>query len=257
MHVEWVLQETPLWLLLPLLYAAMVLAAWYGGRVHRRVEEEAGEASAKGYVLSGMLGLLALLVAFTFGMALNRYETRRGLVVTEATALNAAYLRTSLLDYPGPLRTLIRQYAEARLEFGLAGGAEAQAAERKSADLQATTWAEAVRVVTPIRQTPLAGFALTPLNEAFNAATARRAAVAARVPTSVLVILILYMLCMALVLGYLVAGTDRRARRGSLALFALFCLALGVILDLDRPVSGTIRVPQGAMTDAIAAMAAN
>jgi hypothetical protein len=255
MATNWVFDNTPPWVVLLLLFGAMALAFEVGGWIHRRAslrpETDSIDKEAEGYVLSGVLGLLALLVAFTFGMALNRFDVRRELVVQEANALGTAYLRTSLLEDPGRLRDLMREYAQARLEFGLTSGAREAAADRKALTLRPIIWAEAVRLVTPSRQTPLPGFVLDPLNEAFDTATARRTALAARLPNDVVLTLGLYLVASAAVLGFAVAGASWRLRIASLALFGLFVMAIGVILDLDEPRRGPVPVPQWAMAETV------
>jgi hypothetical protein len=196
-------------------------------------------------------------VAFSFGMALNRYEARRELVVTEANALGTAYLRTAVLDDPARLRRLMLQYAEARLTYGRIGGGAVKAA-RAAADeadqLRPQIWAEAVRLIAPSRETPLAGFVLSPLDAAFDAASERKAELQARMPLVVLGTLCAYFVAAAAVLGYASAHAEARHRVASFALFGLFTLALGVILDLDRPRGGLIDLPQGAMVDTVAMM---
>jgi hypothetical protein len=97
MAAQWLFESGPLWLSLLVLFLAMGIASAAGAWLHRRTGSNApddADKEAEGYVLSGVLGLLALLVAFTFGMALNRFEMRRDLVVQEASALGVAYLRT-------------------------------------------------------------------------------------------------------------------------------------------------------------------
>lgn len=255
---EQFLRDAPLWLILLLLFLIMGLARELGAWERRREERIARKESSgtdEGYILTAVLGLLALLVAFSFGMALNRYETRRELVVTEANALGAAYLRTAVLDDPGKLRGLMLRYAQDRLAYGEVGPG-AQAAERDAELLQPQIWAEAVRLVAPSRETPLAGFVLTPLDQAFDAAAARKAELHARMPLVVLATLSVYFIAAAAVLGYAFSRAQARHRVASFALFGLFVLALGVILDLDRPREGLIELPQGAMVDTVAMMRA-
>jgi hypothetical protein len=256
MTVERFFRDAPLWLILLLLFVVMGLAREFGAWARRRegqVARKEGAAIDEGYILSAVLGLLALLVAFSFGMALNRYESRRAMVVTEANAIGAAYLRTALLDDPAKLRSLLLRYAQARLAYGQAAKA-AQAAEIEADQLQPQIWAEAVRQVAPARQTPLAGFVLSPLDQAFDAASARKAELEARMPLVVLATLSVYFVAAAAVLGYASARAEARHRVASFALFGLFTLALGVILDLDRPREGLIDLPQGAMSDTVAMM---
>ena len=88
--------------------AVMLIAAGAGHLIRKAQERrspkkvrESGESVAQeGYLLGSMLGLLGLLLAFSFGMVLNRYETRRELVTSEANAIGTAYLRAQLLDEP-------------------------------------------------------------------------------------------------------------------------------------------------------------
>jgi hypothetical protein len=256
MTAERFFREAPLWSILLLLFLVMGVARELGAwarRVEGRIPRKEGGATDEGYILSAVLGLLALLVAFSFGMALNRYEKRRELVVTEANAIEAAYQRSALLDDPAALRGLMLQYAQARLEYGEVGG-EAPAAEREADRLRPQVWAEAVRQVAPSRDTPLAGFILAPLDEAFDTASERKAELQARMPLVVLVTLSVYFAAAAAVLGYASERAQARHRVASFALFGLFILALGVILDLDRPNGGLIHLPQGAMADTVAMM---
>jgi hypothetical protein len=256
MTAERFFKEAPLWSILLSLFLVMGLAREVGAWARRRegrVARGEGGATDEGYILTAVLGLLALLVAFSFGMALNRFEARRELVVTEANALGSAYDRTALLADPAKLRRLLLQYAEARLAYGEVG-AGAKAAELEADRLRPQVWAEAVRQIAPSRETPLAGFLLSPLDAAFDAASARKAELQARMPFVVLGVLAVYFVAAAAVLGYASARAEARHRIASFALFALFTLALGVILDLDRPREGLIDLPQGAMLDTVALM---
>lgn len=252
------LQDAPLGAALLALFLAMAIAREAGACAHRwlapiadGVDQSGGD---EGYILSAVLGLLALLVAFTFGLALDRHEARRALVVTEADALGTAYLRADLLDGPDRLQALLRVYGEARLTYGQTSGETQAAADRRAVVLQTRIWREAVAQVWPARQTTLAPLVLQPLNDLFDTATTRRAALDARLPDIVLSTLALYVVVSAAFIGYAVTGAGGRHRIASLALFGLLCLAMGVILDLDRPREGVIRVPQAAMADTLAEM---
>ena len=66
-----------------------------------------------------MLGLLALMLAFTFSMALSRFEARRDAVLNEANAIGTTALRARLLPEPQRSETLklLREYVHIRLEI--------------------------------------------------------------------------------------------------------------------------------------------
>lgn len=255
--IERFAHETPIWAimlgLLLLMAAAWQIGAWVYQR-HARLLGDDDEIGGLGQVLTSVLGLLALLVAFTFGLALNRYETRRELVVAEANALGTAYLRTTLLEQPDRVRVLLRAYAAERIRYGSTSGRPQVEARARALRLQEAIWTEANAQLRPVRGTSTVILQLAPLNEAFDLASSRAAALAARIPSTVLLVLWLYAAVSAAVLGYSIGGRKQLHRASSLVMFGLLTLAMGIILDLDRPRGGSIHVPQTPMTEALAEM---
>ena len=72
-----------------------------------------------GAVVGATLGLLAFLLAFTFGMAADRFENRRHALVDETNAIETGYLRAELLIEPhrSEVRKILREYVEERLQW--------------------------------------------------------------------------------------------------------------------------------------------
>lgn len=245
----------PLWLVCLFAFAGLWGAREAGTLLRRKLARSAhvrtGE-SRDSYVISGVLGLLGLLVAFTFSLAIDRFDARRLLVVTEANALGTTWLRTDLLDDPRRVRPLLVAYTEARLAYGRARAVDKPQHLARAARLRASLWRETIGAVAPYRTTPLAPLMLAPLNEAIDTASAREAALAARLPTSVLNMLWVYALLAAATLGFSVPG--RQYRLISVALFALLTLALALIVDLDRPRSGMVQVSQRPLADTLQMM---
>src|SRR5262245_54435690 len=104
-HLGRWLTYAPLWeiglFLIGGMFLAGLLGAWSRRRFERRGGDEKEEGSGQeGYVVSAVMGLLALLVGFTFSMAIDRFDTRREHVLTEANAIGTTYLRTQLLEEP-------------------------------------------------------------------------------------------------------------------------------------------------------------
>lgn len=250
--------DAPAWLIGACLLAAMLLAREVGAAAHRRLRRPSaapsGHGTAEGHILTGVLGLLALLIAFTFGLALERYDSRRELVVAEANALSVTYQRTHLLDDPAPLRALLKAYAQERLLYGERWGPAEGAALQRADELQLQIWEEAVKQARPLSATMISSLLIEPLNQAFDTAAARKAALEARLPLSVLIALMLYTVVSAGVLGYALAGAGGGHRVASFVLFALLTLAIVLIFDLDHPHRGMLRVPQTPMADAVRAM---
>ena len=96
--------------------AVILIASEIGWRLGAR---SAGRAGGNVSTLeSAILGLLALIIGFTFAMALTRFEARRAAVLNEANAIGTTALRARLL--PEPHRTdilkLLKEYVQIRVE---------------------------------------------------------------------------------------------------------------------------------------------
>ena len=233
----------------------LLMTAWEAGAAlgQRTQADDSGDA-AHGYILSGVLGLLALLIAFTFGMALDRFETRRGLVMTETNAIGTAEMRAHLLDPSDAIRLsgMLRTYAVTRLRYGLAAAADkpalAEASEGQRGEIQSTTLA----AVQSIRTTPLAALVVSAVNDMIDIGASREEAHVARLPASVMVVLVVYAVVAAGVLGYALSAARARRRAVSALMFLLLSLALCLILDLDRARGGSIKVSQAPLARLVA-----
>lgn len=241
-------QAAPLWLLAVLFLLGLVLARELGAWLRRRVRSGPANEDGDGFLIGAVLSLLALLVAFTFSIALQRFDARRELVIHEANALGTTWLRTQLLAEPERerVRAALRTYIDARLAYGRARGArEELEAQRRSDALQAGVWTAMTDAVAPFRTTALAGLLVTPTNEAIDLATKRFATQQAHIPARIFRMLAIYALVAAGMVGYQRPGF----RKETTLMFVLLTLAVTLVIDLDRPASGMIRVPQGPMLD--------
>jgi hypothetical protein len=201
---------------------------------------------------AAVLGLLALLLGFTFSLSLNRYDERRALVVQEANAIDTAWLRVQLLDEPyrSEMGGALKQYTDARVAWSEADGG----GFGPTLALKEKVWAAAEHLsrggVSPIvvRQV------IDPLNQAMETQAARTAARAARIPGPVLGILVIYATLSMVLLGYITAIDGGRKVVAMVLLLMLLTLAFSVILDLDSPRSGWIQVSQQPLIDVRASM---
>lgn len=252
------INDGPLLLIAALLFFAQCLMREMGGWIRYRVAAKSGESpeetSDKGYLFSGLLGLLALLIAFTFGLAVDRFEGRRNLVAAEANAIGTAEMRVQLL--PGPdgarLADMLRDYARTREAYGLAVAADKPPLARSAAAQRTALQTAALSALGPVATTPLAPFVGQSINSVLDIGVEREAMINARVPVTVLAALVLYTLLTAAVLGYGLTGAKARHRATTVILFALLTLAILLILDLDRPQGGAIHVDQTPMTQLVA-----
>ena len=120
-----ILQRTSIFTVVAVLFVLIFLFYLLGYRIRRRVIRRNPEESGVelGAINTTLLGLLGLLLAFTFGMASSRFDTRRQLVIEEANNIGTVVLRTDF--FPDSTRRLmrncLRDYVEARIAFYTAG----------------------------------------------------------------------------------------------------------------------------------------
>lgn len=223
-----------------LLFGCM-LAFQEGGR-RLGLHDPKGERPDSSATEGAVYGVLALLIAFTFSGAANRYDARRHLVVDEANAIGTAWLRIDLLPattQPG-IRDLFRQYVDARLESYSVPGGNAQATAR-AVDLQRQIWSASVAAAKAAAEVPPSTVYLPALNEMIDITTTRAEARRMHQPVAVFVMLGVVALLGSLFAGYGMAAAPR-SRLHTLGFAAVLALALFVILDFEFPRSGLIRI---------------
>jgi hypothetical protein len=231
---------------------ALLAAVETGYRIGRRLPAQ-GEAAQShvGALQGAALGLLALLLAFTFSMAVSRYDTRKHLVMEEANAIGTTALRTSLLPEPQreQARAALKTYVAARLAFYEAGedSAQVDAALASTAREQRRLWSLATDVAALDPRSVPAGLFVQTLNDSIDLAEKRLVALESHVPGTVMALLLIVSTLSFGYLGYgsALAGARHFASTGVFAL--LVTLVVTIILDIDRPRGGLIRVSQASM----------
>ena len=250
---SWI-EGAPLLVLSLVIVVTVVLAA-IAGQMTRRWHDrgpqprhrEGGEQ--EGYIVSGVLGLLALLMGFTFALAVDRFETRRALVLAEANAIGTTYLRTQLLEEPHRARIsgLLIAYTDNRLALARAnrGEAGAQALVDENNRLVTGLWTATASAFQTIKGLDFSSAYLESMNLLIDLDASRKAARNAHVPTEVFVILVVYLAVTAAVLGYVLVGP--RGRSAAAFMLALLLMSLLLIIDIDSPNRGGVRESQGPM----------
>jgi hypothetical protein len=198
-------------------------------------------------VEGAVFGLLALLVAFTFSGAAARFDTRRQLILEETNDIGTAYLRLDLLPLSAqpPLRDRFRQYVAARLDAyrHLADVVAATKALERAAAVQAEIWTQAVAHSREPDAHPDAAKLLLPaLNAMFDITTTRTAALHIHPPLIIFAMLFVVALASALLAGHGLAGSRLRNWFHMVGFAAVITVAVYVILDLEFPRLGLVRV---------------
>ena len=201
-----------------------------------------GTAAVEGAVFA----LLGLLIAFTFSGAAERFDGRRHLIVAEANAIGTAWLRLEVLpaESQPALRELFRQYVDSRLAAyrALPDVEAAQAELDRGAELQKRIWSGAVEAAR-FAPTPAATNVMLPaLNEMIDIVTTRTAAPYMHPPLAIYLLLFILALLGAAFAGAAMAGGKRRSTLHVFGFAAIMAVSAYLILDLEFPRFGLIRV---------------
>jgi hypothetical protein len=256
--VEGLLDRFPLWLLLPLTIFITFGSVEVGYRIacYRRERAEEESKAPIGAMVGATLGLLAFMLAFTFGMASTRFEARRQAVLEESNAIGTAYLRAKLLV--DPVRTdsqkLLREYVDTRLE-GVQPGKTEQAIA-KSVDLQKRLWALA-GIAAEKDRTAITSLFIQSLNQVIDLHSKRvMAGLHSRIPSAIWIGLYSLAILAMSSMGYHEGFSSTRRSLAVVTFVLAFSTVLVLIADLDRPGEGLLRVSQQSMVDLKNSMAA-
>jgi hypothetical protein len=231
------------------LFLAMVLAIEIGRYLGRRrlAHEPDGALKGVGAAEGAVFGLLGLLIAFTFSGAASRFEDRRHLITEEANAIGTAWLRLDLLpaESQPALRELFRRYLDSRLVVYSYVEDESLALQKLAAsnELQSGIWSAALAAARLPGASPQATQLLVPsMNEMFDITTKRRVAVQNHPPLAIFMLLGACCLVGSLLVGYTVAENKTRRWLHTLGFAFIMALAVYLIIDLEYPRLGLIRI---------------
>ncbi len=231
------------------LISTLLIAVEVGFRLGRWSVRIGGDERAQlGTIQTAVLGMLGLLIGFSYSAAAGRFAERQGILVSEANAIGTAYLRSDLLPdpYRDQLRTCLRKYAAQRIELfdNIADRARiASECER----LHGEMW-DAARL--GVQAVPAATMAvLPPVNEVIDLHTVRLSLQARHLPGAVLACTVMCAAITVAMVGYGAGQSKKRNGPLSIAMAILIAAMLWMTIDLDYPQAGLIRIDQKPMLD--------
>lgn len=229
------------------------LLSWIGARRRTRAELNKEEAAEIGTLAGAVLGLLALLLGFSFSLALARFHDRRAQVLEEANAIGTVANYAAMLPQPeqGRILHLLRDYTAVRVGLGVPfDPAKLLHDVDRSARLQQQLWQQANAVTATAPQSlPVHRF-VAALNEMTNIAEARLTALRNHVPAAVLLTLIGVAEVALGFTGYHAGLTGHRRRIALLVVALTVACVIALVVDLDRPARGLVEVPIQPLIDA-------
>ena len=230
------------------LFFGMLTFLEAGRRLGQRRQAVDGAAAGAGLgaVDGALFALLGLLIAFTFAGAAARFDTRRELIVEEANDIGTAWLRLELLpdSLQPPLREKFRQYLDARLAAyrAIPDEAKVQAELARATALQGEIWSLAVAAARQAPGPAATMLVLPALNAMIDITTTRTVAARAHPPKVIFGLLAALALACSLMAGYGMGGSPTRSWIHILGFSAVLTITIYVIMDLEYPRLGLIRV---------------
>lgn len=235
------------------LFIALLFLALDGGyRLgqwrRERIKDE--NEQAVGGMVTSILGLVALVLGFTFSLAASRFDARRMAILEEANAIGTTHLRARLLPEPerSQVERLLQDYVEIRIHATEQGNE--RAAMTRSEQMHAELWNAAVAAAARDSGSHTTVIFIQSLNEVIDV-HAKRVLVGMRSRVPVFVWLGLFGLSLVgmAAVGYLVGLSGSRRSPLMFALVLTFSIVLLLIADLDRGQEGLLRVSQQALVD--------
>lgn len=231
-------------------FVGMIFSLEVGLRVGRSRIQAKWEGEGVSYIaLEGsVFGLMGLLIAFTFSTAASRFEMRRQLAVEETNDIRASWKRLDLLpaSHQGPLRERFRQYVDARLSFyrSLADQEQPSLALARTRALQDRIWADSVAACKEVPSPAVTTLVLGSTNAMIDITTSRAMAAQTHLPVAIRGLLVVLPLISSLLAGLNMAPNPRRCWLRVIGFALMVSITVYVILDLDYPRVGLIRLDQ-------------
>ena len=231
-----------------------------GGALAQNVHQNLAEDDRKDLstVEAATLTLLGLIIAFTFSMAVSRYDQRKNLEAEEANAIGTEYLRVGLLptDTAKHARSLLLRYLQQRVlryESREFRQARLNRIDVDTALLERDMWSLAE---SPGRDLPgpIAALVIGGMNDVLNSHGYTQAAWANRIPPAAWVLMVLIAGLCSFLIGY---GAHRARTLTLLVLPLAVSIALFLIADIDSPHGGLIRVRPDNLTYLAESLAAH
>lgn len=246
------LDPLPLWFLPPIfalaLWGATEAGYRFGKRRHTLAPDEREQPVAA--IVASILGLLALVLSFTFGLAASRFDARRQAVLEEANAIGTTYLRTRFLPAEEQARSVknLQEYVDIRLQAVKAGNPDA--AIVRSEAIQRDLWNDAVKVGNANPSSEMASLYVESLNNLIDLHSVRiLVGLRSRIPLVMWAgLFVMSVMGMASV-GYQAGLSATRRSPVKIAMIVAFTIVLTLIADLDRGTESSLRVGQQALVD--------
>lgn len=243
------IQSLPIALIYFIITALIFLPFEIGYRISKRLyaKTDLKETKALGQISAGLLGMLAFVLAFTFSMAASQYANRKQMVLQEANAIGTAYLRADLVaePYAKELKYLLQEYVTTRLEAvkkeNLVKGL------LRSVEIHRLLWLQ-VKSAAKTNPNTNTSLMVQSINEVIDMHENRvTAGLHDKIPTSIWITLFAISAMAMLTIGMEFGLGESRRIIVIIPMMLAFAALTTLIVELNRPQEGMIKVGQESM----------
>ena len=249
--------ELPQWIVGLFLFVCLYAALELGYRIGYSRRELWKDADTGGgrIVLNSTFALLSLMLAFTYGAGLSRFDSSKKALLQEANAIGTVYLRADMIAEPESteLKQALRDYARTRLVRK-----ELRSAEQLETMLRETTQAQTRmwNIVATVQEKSQSDSVITSrlidsVDHLINIHTKRVAAFFDKLPTAVLVMLLFVASASISIAGFN-AGISGKMSRWRMTTFIFILMGVMLIIhDFDQPAGGFIHLNQDVISNVL------
>jgi CDP-diglyceride synthetase len=204
--------------------------------------------SPVGSVVGAALGLLAFMLAFTFQIVDNRYNDRKGLLLDEVTAIRTTYLQSGLIPEPyrNASRKLLIEYVAIRSDLTKdISVAKIEHLKVRSQFILDSLWKFSEELAAQDRSSEAYSLYISSVNDLVEIYNKRVTfTFEYRIPTAILWVLLLVTFASMFILGYQFGISGKKNNILAFFISIIFASVMFLILILDRPETGLMRLNQ-------------
>jgi len=226
-----------------ILFFLMLFAVWIGYKTGLKKTKTDNKNSE---ISSALLGLLALILGFTFAMSGSRYESRKNNLIDEANCIGTALLRSDI--YPDSLKNEFKKdfktYLMSRKDYYLLDNNDEKltASLKQSAAASERLWNRATFYAKNKNYFIQSNMMIPALNEMFDSASKSNMVLNSQVPETIVYLMIAFSVIISFFIGYN-SGLEKKINTKFIIGFCfLICIVILITLDLDRPRRGLIKL---------------
>jgi hypothetical protein len=257
MKTDFWMDQLPLWgvfsLTVVCVFLVICIGTVIGLRISRRPDHE--KEAPLGVIVGASLGLVGFILAFSFGITAQIFQSRRQLLLDEVNAIGTTYLRAGMLKEPhgSDIRKLLREYVDVRVslakESRYRNPEKFQEAIAYSETLQDKMWSHAVSITQADRHSPIDALFIDSLNQMIDLQTSRITTASYRLPKIIWYAIYFITIISMFMVGYQIGLSGKGNLKVGILLAFTFSTVLFLMVDLDRATEGYFRLSHKPMIE--------